>query len=120
MTPETPLNHVFQVTFPDLYTNACCRHPLHDFPEETAMEHAIGVKRAAQRRLNIELGIPHHQCQPQDFYYLTRILYADVGDGVWGENEMDYVLFLIKDVDINPNPDEVREIRYINRDELDE
>lgn len=83
------------------------------------MEDAIGVKRAAQRRLNIELGIPYEQCQPQDFHYLTRMLYADSGDGVWGEYELDYILFLIKDLEINPNPDEVREIRYIKRHELD-
>lgn len=75
---------------------------------------------AAQRRLNIELGIPFEQCKPEEFTYLTRLIYKCPGDGVWGEHELDYILFLIKDVDINPNPDEVREIRYLKRNELDE
>ncbi|XP_050323421.1 isopentenyl-diphosphate Delta-isomerase 1 [Bactrocera neohumeralis] len=109
-----------KITFPDTYTNACCSHPLHDIDLEREESNAIGIRRAAQRRLNYELGIPQEQIQPEYFHYLTRIHYKDCGDGVWGEHEIDYILFLQKDVDLNPNENEVSEVRYIKRTEIDE
>lgn len=108
-----------QITFPDRYTNACCSHPLHDIDIEKEELNAIGIRKAAQRRLNYELGIPMAQVRPEYFHYLTRIHYADTGDGVWGEHEIDYILFLQKDVDLNPNPNEVSELLYIKRDDID-
>lgn len=33
---------------------------------------------------------------------------------------VDYLLFIVGDVKANPNPDEVADIRYVNRDELKE
>ena len=59
------------------------------------------------------------QAKPEDFQYLTRIQYQDIGDGIWGEHEIDYVLFLYKDVDLKPNPSEVSEIRYLSRENID-
>ncbi|XP_067618582.1 isopentenyl-diphosphate Delta-isomerase 1 isoform X2 [Eurosta solidaginis] len=109
-----------KITFPDTYTNACCSHPLHDIELEREEANAIGVRRAAQRRLNIELGIPTAQVQPENFHYLTRIHYKDKGDGVWGEHEIDYILLLQNDVDLNPNENEVSEVRYVKRSEIDE
>lgn len=57
---------------------------------------ALGVRRAAIRRLAYELGIPSWQVLPSDFTYLTRIHYH-AANGYWGEHEIDYVLFLKKD-----------------------
>jgi isopentenyl-diphosphate delta-isomerase len=54
----------------------------------------------------------------ENFHYLTRIHYFDRGDDIWGEHEIDYILFLQKDVDINPNLSEVSEIRWIKRENL--
>jgi isopentenyl-diphosphate Delta-isomerase len=50
-----------KITFPNLYSNACCSHPLDNIENEREETNAIGVKRAAQRRLNYELGIPLDQ-----------------------------------------------------------
>ena len=36
-----------------MWTNSCCSHPL---AQDGEGEGAVGVKRAAQRRVNIELG----------------------------------------------------------------
>ncbi|XP_055679565.1 isopentenyl-diphosphate Delta-isomerase 1-like [Lutzomyia longipalpis] len=108
-----------KITFPDTYTNACCSHPLYDIPAEREEANAIGVRRAAQRRLNHELGIPTSQAQPEDFHYLTRIQYQSAGDGVWGEHEIDYILILQKDVDLKPNPSEISEVRYVTRENLE-
>lgn len=62
----------------------------------------------------------HTQVRPENFHYLTRIHYIDEGDGRWGEHEIDYILFLQKDVDVKPNPGEVSEVRWIKRDDLHE
>lgn len=105
-----------KITYPNHYTNACCSHPLHEIEGERDENNALGIRRAAQRRLNFELGIPMHQIRPENMHYLTRIHYKDLGDGVWGEHEIDYILFLQKDVDLNPNPDEIADIRFVKRE----
>ncbi|KAH8250275.1 hypothetical protein KR026_009776 [Drosophila bipectinata] len=109
-----------KITFPNTYTNACCSHPLHEIEQERDENNAMGIRLAAQRRLNYELGIPTEELRPEDFRYLTRIHYADTGDGVWGEHEIDYILFLQKDVTLNPNSNEVSEVRFLRRNKIDE
>lgn len=106
----------YKITYPNHYTNACCSHPLHEIEGEREEVNALGIRRAAQRRLNHELGIPMHQIRPENMHYLTRIHYKDLGDGVWGEHEIDYILFLQKDVDLNPNANEISDIRFISRE----
>ena len=49
-----------KITFPGMFTNTCCSHPLHR-PEELEEEGGRGVLRAAQRKLHHELGIPPEQ-----------------------------------------------------------
>ncbi len=51
-----------KITFPGQWTNTCCSHPLYR-PEELEGE-GTGVKRAARRKLNHELGIPLEQVSP--------------------------------------------------------
>ncbi|PNI17455.1 LOW QUALITY PROTEIN: IDI1 isoform 5, partial [Pan troglodytes] len=46
-----------KITFPGCFTNTCCSHPLSN-PAELEESDALGVRRAAQRRLKAELGIP--------------------------------------------------------------
>lgn len=80
-----------------------------------------GIKSAAIRKLKHELGIEPEQISIQGFKYLGRIHYcaADTSnsasgavdasiDGVWGEHEIDYILFIRAQVDLAPNPEEVR------------
>lgn len=33
---------------------------------------------------------------------------------------VDYLLFIVRDVTVNPNPDEVADVKYVNRGELKE
>lgn len=33
---------------------------------------------------------------------------------------VDYLLFIVRDVDLHPNPDEVADVMYVNRDKLKE
>jgi len=79
-----------KITFPDQWTNTCCSHPLHttselgyDLPSSTA-----GVKSAAQRKLDHELGIKAAQVPTEKMKFLTRIHYlSPSGEGLWGEHE---------------------------------
>ncbi|KAH8700813.1 isopentenyl-diphosphate delta-isomerase [Talaromyces proteolyticus] len=109
-----------KITFPDLWTNTCCSHPL-GIAGETGAELSAaveGVKRAAQRKLDQELGIKAQQVPLDKFDFLTRIHYLAPSDGKWGEHEIDYILFIQADVDVNPNPNEVQDIKYVTPDEL--
>lgn len=45
-----------KITFPGYFTNTCCSHPLHT-SSELEEEGALGVKMAARRKLEHELGI---------------------------------------------------------------
>jgi isopentenyl-diphosphate delta-isomerase type 1 len=78
-----------KITFPDMWTNTCCSHPL-GIPGEggAELEEAVmGVKRAAQRKLDHELGIKAVQVPIENFKFLTRIHYKAPSDGKWGEHE---------------------------------
>ncbi|KAI1826508.1 isopentenyl-diphosphate delta-isomerase [Xylaria intraflava] len=109
-----------KITFPDMWTNTCCSHPL-GIPSETGAnlpDSVDGVKRAAQRKLDQELGIRTEQVPFEDFRFLTRIHYKAPSDGKWGEHEIDYILFIKANVDLNVNPNEVRDTKYVTQDEL--
>ncbi|KAI1470684.1 isopentenyl-diphosphate delta-isomerase [Daldinia caldariorum] len=109
-----------KITFPDMWTNTCCSHPL-GIPGETGSnlpDSIDGVKRAAQRKLDQELGIKKEQVPFEDFHFLTRIHYKAPSDGKWGEHEIDYILFIKANVNLNTNPNEVRDTKYVTADEL--
>ncbi|XP_027697417.1 isopentenyl-diphosphate Delta-isomerase 1 [Vombatus ursinus] len=106
-----------KITFPGCFTNTCCSHPLSN-PGELEEDNAIGVRRAAQRRLKAELGIPMEQVPPEDISYLTRIHYKAQSDGIWGEHEIDYILFVRKNVTLDPNPNEIKSYCYVTQKEL--
>jgi isopentenyl-diphosphate delta-isomerase len=81
---------VEKITFPNMWTNTCCSHPL-AIKGELEEQDEVGVRRAAQRKLDHELGIPPEQVPIDEFQYLTRIHYlAECGDGVWGEHESEW------------------------------
>ncbi|KAK1174013.1 isopentenyl-diphosphate Delta-isomerase 1-like [Acipenser oxyrinchus oxyrinchus] len=108
-----------KITFPGCFTNTCCSHPLHT-PQEMEEQDAVGVRKAAQRRLKAELGIPMEQVLPDELTYLTRIHYKAQSDGIWGEHEIDYILFVQKEVELNPDPNEIKSHCYVSKVELKE
>lgn len=78
-----------KITFPGMWTNTCCSHPLAVSGEtgSTLDEAVLGAKRAARRKLEHELGIAPEQVPLEAFDFLTRIHYLAPSDGIWGEHE---------------------------------
>jgi isopentenyl-diphosphate delta-isomerase len=110
------------VTFPLHWANTCCSHPLTDIEGEAEEEGHMGVKRAAQRKLEHELGIPPASVPLDSFTFMTRVHYlAAADDGVWGEAEVDTVLICrppAGNVPLAVNDNEVAAVRWLRRDEL--
>ncbi|KAF5356055.1 hypothetical protein D9756_003755 [Leucocoprinus leucothites] len=107
-----------KITFPDMWTNTCCSHPLDDFEDEKIEKDQKGVRVAASRKLEHELGIPRNQTPIDEFQYLTRIHYLAPSSGIWGEHEVDYILFLTADVTVTPNANEIKDHKYVSKEEL--
>lgn len=115
-----------KITFADMWTNTCCSHPLCVDTEMGAdkgdikdIKNAVyGTKVAAQRKLFHELGILAEDVPLKDFKFLTRIHYMSPSNGAWGEHEIDYILIIRANARVNPNVNEVRDYKYVSKDEL--
>lgn len=108
-----------KITFPSVWANSCCSHPLH-CDEEMDLVDALGVKRAAVRKLEQELGISPSQVPLKDFQFVTRMRYQARQDETWIEREIDHCLVIHADVDLNVNPNEVSETKWVSQFELEE
>ena len=64
-----------KVTFPNVWANACCSHPLHS-DEELEESNALGVKRAAVRKLEQELGIDPSTVSTESMTFMTKMRYS--------------------------------------------
>lgn len=104
-----------KITFPLCWTNTCCSHPLNI---EQELAEGSGVKRAAIRKLNHELGISEDALKESDFKFITKILYEAASDGVWGEHEVDHILLLKGNFPLHINENEVESVKYLSMDEL--
>jgi isopentenyl-diphosphate delta-isomerase type 1 len=123
-----------KITFPSVWTNTCCSHPLYGMhPDEVdvvadAYPHFPGIKHAAIRKVKHELGIDPSCMDHNSIQFISRFKYwaADTityGDGSpWGEHEVDYILFLQINHDstltVHANADEVAEYKYVSIKEL--
>eukprot|EP00249_Psilotum_nudum_P013340 c24280_g1_i1 orf=137-1120(+) len=108
-----------KVTFPLVWTNTCCSHPLFR-GSELIEDDYLGIRNAAQRKLYDELGIVAEDAPVDQFLCLGRILYKAPSNGKWGEHELDYLLFIVRDVTLHPNPEEVADVLYVNKGKLKE
>jgi len=65
----------------------------------------------------------HFQIPLESFEFLTRIHYCSSNiprDDTWGEHEIDHILFVHRDVTLRPNANEVRDYRYVNKEDLND
>ena len=99
-----------------------------DTPADVASGTVPGVKHAAVRKLEHELGIPPSQLPIEKFKFLTRLHYwaADTvthgPDSPWGEQEIDYILFFVvnskEDITLRPNGEEVDDVKWVTQSKL--
>lgn len=84
-----------------LWTNTCCSHP------------APGrhIKKEVQKRLAEEMGFSCPLEEVFTFHYKVKL-------GELTENEIDHVFKGIYDGEINPDPTEVEDVRWVNSGEL--
>ena len=108
-----------KVTFPGVWANSCCSHPLHS-EDELDEVNALGVKKAAIRKLEQELGISPSHFSIEDFHFMTKMRYSARMNETWIEREIDHILIAQVDVELNPNPNEVSEIAWVTYEELEE
>ncbi|MCB9194771.1 MAG: isopentenyl-diphosphate Delta-isomerase [Flavobacteriales bacterium] len=85
-----------------LWTNSCCSHP----------REGESVKDAALRRLEEELGFICEIEEKFSFIYKREL------DKGLTEHEYDHVFFGVYSGGINPNPEEVMNVKYISREDL--
>jgi len=85
-----------------LWTNSCCSHP----------NHGEGLKEAAHRRLQEELGF---DCELEEVFSFSYR--AELDNGLV-ENEHDHVFIGRYDGPVHPNKDEIEDIRWVNLEEV--
>ena len=107
-----------KITFPSVWANSCCSHPLAS-AEEMEEDNALGVKVAAIRKLDQELGISPDSIDINDFHFITKMRYSARMNADWIEREIDHILMIQADVELNPNPNEVSAVKWVSAKELD-
>jgi isopentenyl-diphosphate delta-isomerase len=115
-----------KITFPLIWANTCCSHPLSGEGGESEEAGAAGVIRAARRKLQQELGINPTQVPSDSFTWITRVHYAGSCSAagtpapLWGEHEIDWILLCQPSapVRVEPNLNEVNAVREFTQAEL--
>lgn len=107
-----------KVTFPNVWANACCSHPLHS-ADELEEGNAMGVKRAAVRKLEQELGIDPATISTDQMTFMTKMRYAARMNPEWIERELDHIIMMCADVELNPNPNEVANTMWVSHEEME-
>ncbi|CCF59689.1 hypothetical protein KAFR_0H02800 [Kazachstania africana CBS 2517] len=119
-----------KITFPLLWTNTCCSHPLSIDSEigsvdnSSLIENVNGVTNACIRKLEHELGIPEFETENfGKFHFLNRIHYmapCNDPENHWGEHEIDYILIYKvnpgKSITVKPNLNEVEDYKWVDLD----
>ena len=105
-----------KITFPAVWANSCCSHPLDiDGENDDPIE---GVKEAARRKLDQELGIPRTITNDWKFHHIGRFEYKCRWDSEWVEHEIDHVLIVEADCEVDFNRNEIQSVDWLDNDSL--
>jgi geranylgeranyl diphosphate synthase type I len=112
-----------KITFPDVWANTVCSHPLHIIGElNPEAPLGDGSKIAAIRKMEQELGIECGDVPFEDIHFITRMLYKARADEIWVEHELDHILYARTNsqLSVSPNPNEISEIAWVTQSELND
>ena len=104
-----------KITFPGVWANSCCSHPLDLNEERNGSE---GAERAAIRKLSQELGIPEEVSMGWDFQHIGRMEYSCRWNDEWVEREIDHIFIVNSDAEINHNENEISDVLWADLDTI--
>jgi geranylgeranyl diphosphate synthase type I len=111
-----------KITFPNVWANTVCSHPLSvaNEADDSIMGH--GSKIASIRKMEQEMGILAGTIPIEDIHFITRMLYRARADEIWVEHELDHILFarVHSSLDVQANPNEISETCWVTESELAE
>ncbi len=105
-----------KITFPGVWANACCSHPL-DFENENNGE-SSGIINAAVRKLEQELGIPTTVTRDWEFKFIGKFEYSCRWSIDWIEKEIDHVLVVQANCEVKVNDNEINEIMWLTEPDI--
>ena len=98
-----------KITFPGVWANSCCSHPLDMKSENDGSE---GVENAARRKLDQELGIPLEITETWSFHHIGKMEYSCRWDKDWIEREIDHIMVVQADTEVNHNENEISDVLW--------
>ena len=104
-----------KITFPGVWANSCCSHPLDLESEKNGPE---GAMTAARRKLWQELGIPQNETDQWTFHHVGRMEYSCRWNEDWIEREIDHIMVVRADATVDHNPNEISEVLWAEPDEV--
>ena len=107
-----------KITFPSVWANTCCSHPLDMISENT--QDSQGVINAAIRKMEHELGIPSEVTKQWNFNLVGKFEYSCRWDDEWIEREIDHVLVVQANTDVDINRNEIERVLWLDESEITE
>jgi len=104
-----------KITFPGVWANSCCSHPLDIESENHGSD---GVENAARRKLDQELGIPVGISETWSFHHIGRMEYSCRWDKDWIEREIDHIMVVHADTEVNHNENEISDVLWADPIEI--
>ena len=104
-----------KITFPGVWANSCCSHPLDLESEKDGPEGAI---TAAKRKLWQELGISQNETDKWTFHHVGRMEYACRWNEDWIEREIDHIMVVRADPTVDHNLNEISKVLWAEPDEV--
>ena len=104
-----------KITFPGVWANSCCSHPLDLVSENVGSN---GVENAARRKLEQELGIPVGITETWSFRHIGRMEYSCRWDNDWIEREIDHIMVVQADTEVNHNENEISDVLWVDSLEI--
>lgn len=106
-----------KITFPGVWANSCCSHPLDTDSEREAGQGAIN---AAKRKMTQELGISSEESNSWDFHHMGRMEYSCRWDDEWIEREIDHILIVSAEPQVSHNENEISDVIWADSDTIEQ